>query len=123
VLKDAESNPDWDYETESEEYLDVKAPKGDTWCVLTISWKNVGKKPAEPSQFGNLVTANDVEYEEVEESYRYEIGNEATEVNPGKSLTVVKLYAIPKGAKIKHVQWGYDDESLAEEYAYALNVK
>ena len=123
VLKNALDNPDWDYITDSEQYIDAKAPKGDTWCVLTASWKNVGKKPAQPSQFGNVVTVNDVEYEEVENSYEYEIGNEATEVNPGKSLQVVKLYAVPKGAKINYVQWGYDDVNYTGEYAYGLKVK
>jgi hypothetical protein len=123
-------NPDWDYLTDSEQYIDRKAPKGETWCVISVDWKNVGKKPMEFSQFGSILTTNGVEYSgddyTSEASVLMNRANnsdwESGEQNPGRSQKIVLVYSVPKGSKLDYVQWGYDDSGLESVYTIALKV-
>lgn len=59
----------------------VQAPKGDVLFIVAVRWKNVGKKPIQPTGFGTLVTADDVEYE------LNDVSQAASPVTPGATTT------------------------------------
>lgn len=116
------------YETEFEEVL--RPAKGEEFYFVAFRWKNVSKRPIDPSPFGTLVTKQGLEFEQ-DESLSASLtenarGNEdfSTDetVNPGKSGRILLAYRVPKGTKVTQVHWGLEEFSDAPPL-YALEVR
>lgn len=108
----------------------ARAPKGKEFFMVAFRWKNVGKVPVEPSDFGTLVTDKGLEYAADDDlssgATNTARGNDdfntSSDMNPGTEGRILLVYTIPKKTKVKRINWGLDDSSN-ETPAYALAVK
>jgi hypothetical protein len=108
----------------------TRAPKGDEFFLVAFRWKNVGKKPIEAKSFGTLVTQDGTEYE-LNENQSTALTRDARgnanvdmngKINPGKAHRILLAYTIPKGTKVKAINWGAEDYT-DDPPVYALAVK
>jgi len=115
----------------TDQYDDTtKAPKGQEFYLVAFAWKNVGKRPITPTDFGTLVTSEGLEYaaeDEISDDLTSSArGNEnfdtSSDQNPGTTGRILLSYAVPKGTKVDKVHWGFDS-AFEGPPAYALKVK
>lgn len=112
-LPGALSNMEWDGSDDSPRTLPAEADPGMTFCRVTATWQNTGKKPTVGwTDFENLVAADGTEYAEDEKAA------EATQqlnecspylcstINPNTpALDVVKIYQVPEGTQTASIRW------------------
>ena len=131
VIPNVKENPNWDYEDEDEEYLNLKAPKGDRFWIVNVAWKNVSKKPRIAEGDFVLLSANGTEYnaEHREEAavLEREINGEddwdLNEINPGKGRTIVLIFAVPQNTEVDSVAWAGNEFLEDSDKVYHLKAR
>jgi hypothetical protein len=131
VISNVKENPNWNYENVDEQYLDLKASKGDRFWIVHVAWKNVSKKPRITEGDFVLLSENGTEYnpgyqEEAAVLERKINGEEdwaLNEINPGKGRTIVLIFAVPTNTKVDSVAWAGTEFLQDPDKVYHLKVR
>lgn len=109
TLTDAERNPDWDYTDESQEYIDVEAPEGKQFCVVSSTWANDSKEPDMVwGAFAKVVASDGTQYAPTDDDSSYgmrldeQAGNEGGNLNPGDRAEVHSVFTLPEDVEVTH---------------------
>jgi hypothetical protein len=131
VISNVKENPNWNYEDEDEQYLDLKASKGDRFWIVHVAWKNVSNKPRITEGDFVLLSENGTEYnpgyqEEaavLERKINGEDDWDLNEINPGKGRTIVLIFAVPKNTEVDSVVWAGTEFLEDSDKVYHLKVR
>jgi hypothetical protein len=132
VLKKAAENPaynsgEWDSENVPPQTIDAKAPKGQAFCRMDASLKNVGRAPAGSAEgFGNLET-DQGEFASRPEDDMYTTSNllelekaPTGPFNPGATAKVIKIWTVPADAKPQAIL--FPDTNVYSEAEYRIAI-
>lgn len=109
ALTDAERNPNWDYTDESQEYVDVEAPEGKQFCVISSTWANDSKEPDMVwGAFAKVVASDGTQYAPTDDDSSYgmrldeQAGNDGGTLNPGDIAEVHSVFTLPEDVEVTH---------------------
>ncbi|SDY85141.1 hypothetical protein SAMN05661080_04807 [Modestobacter sp. DSM 44400] len=122
-------NPEWDGSDDVPRTIAAVADPGMTFCQVTATWQNTGKRPITGwTDFENLVTSDGTEYAEdatAEQATQY-INEDCSPyvcdtINPGTpAFDVVKIYQVPMGTTPTGVQWPRSTINTGPEVLFLL---
>lgn len=105
TIPKADSNPAWDGGDEVPQYVAAKPDPGNTFCILSWDWKNVGKSPESTTNAGDLVLASGERFsassEDQDRSWtimdtRLGVDYSAS-INPRGKARSLDVYQLPEG--------------------------
>jgi hypothetical protein len=119
-ISKAVPNPKWDGSDTFPEWVAAKPAKGQDFCILYWSWKNVGKTPGYPDAAGDLVVNGERYAREEDEMSEHvmetHLGIRWHPTNPHQSTKSLDIYEVPAGSTPDAVWFPYENLVVPDSY-------